>query len=64
MAVTCYIELFRTSSPSSRRDNGLAKKFEWHLTCLGVNIKKYIIFSVQIEKDVKRIDKNGEITKA
>ena len=33
-------------------------------TCLGENIEKYITFSVPIEKEVTRIDKNGEeITK-
>ena len=33
-------------------------------TCLGENTEKYIIFSVLIEKEVTRIDKNGEeITK-
>ena len=48
----------------SRRDNEPAKEFEWQLTCLGENTKKYITFSVPIERDVKRIGKNEqEITK-
>ena len=31
-------------------------------TCLGENTKKYITFTVPIEKKVTRIDKNGEET--
>ena len=30
------------------------------ITCLGENTEKYITFSVPIEKEVTRIDKNGE----
>ena len=42
----------------------LAEEFKKQLTCLGENTKKYIIFMVSIEKEVTRIDKNGEeITK-
>ena len=34
------------------------------ITCLGENTEKYITFTVPIEKEVTRIDKNGEeITK-
>ena len=34
------------------------------MTCLGENTEKYITFTVPIEKEVTRIDKNGEkITK-
>ena len=29
-------------------------------TCLGQNTEKYITFRVPIEKEVTRIDKNGE----
>ena len=39
----------------------ILKKF----TCLGENTKRYITFTVPIEKEVTRIDKNGEeITKS
>ena len=42
----------------------LLEEFEWQLTCLGKNSEKYITFSVPIEKQVTRIDKNGkEFTK-
>ena len=42
----------------------LAEEFEIQFTCLGENTKKWITFSVPIEKEVTRIDKNGnEITK-
>ena len=37
-----------------------AEEFKKQFTCLGENIEKYIIFTVPIEKEVKRIDKNGE----
>ena len=34
------------------------------MTCLGENTEKYITFTVPVEKEVTRIDKNGEkITK-
>ena len=37
---------------------------EKQLTCLGENTKKYITFTIPIEKEAKRIDKNREkITK-
>ena len=40
--------------------NELAEEF----TCLGENTEKYITFTVPIENEVTRIDKNGEkITK-
>ena len=42
----------------------LAEEFRKQFTCLGENNEKYIIFTVPIEKEVTRIDKNGEkITK-
>ena len=42
----------------------LAEEFEKQFTCLGENTDKYITSSVPIEKEVTRIDKNGEeITK-
>ena len=42
----------------------LAEEFEKQLTCSGENTEKYINFSVPIQKEVTRIDKNGEeITK-
>ena len=42
----------------------LAEEFEKQFTCLAENTEKYITFTVPIEKDIKRIDKNGkEITK-
>ena len=40
------------------------EEFKKQFTCLGENTKKYITFTVPIEKGVTRIDKNGEeITK-
>ena len=42
----------------------LAEEFKKTFTCLGENTEKYITFTVPIEKEVIRIDKNGEeITK-
>ena len=42
----------------------LAEKFKKQFSCLGENTEKYLTFTVPIEKEVKRIDKNGEeITK-
>ena len=42
----------------------LAEEFKKQFTCLAENTEKYITFTVPIEKDIKRIDKNGkEITK-
>ena len=42
----------------------LAEEFEKQFICLGENTEKYITFTVPIEKEVTRIDKNrGEITK-
>ena len=42
----------------------LAEEFKKIFTCLGKNTEKYISFTVPIEKEVTRIDKNGEqITK-
>ena len=42
----------------------LAEEFKKQYICLGENTEKYIIFTVPIEKEVTRIDKNGEeITK-
>ena len=41
-----------------------AKEFKNQLTCVGEIIEKYITFTLPIEKEVRRIDKNGEtITK-
>ena len=42
----------------------LAEEFKKQITCLGENTEKYIIFTILIEKEATRIDKNGEeITK-
>ena len=42
----------------------LAEEFKKEFTCLGENTEKYIALRVSIEKEVTRIDKNGEeITK-
>ena len=42
----------------------LPEEFKKQFTCLGENTEKYITFTVPIEKEVTRIDKNGEeITK-
>ena len=42
----------------------LAEEFEKQFTCSGENTEKYITFTVSIEKEITRIDKNGkEITK-
>ena len=42
----------------------LVEEFEKQFTCLGESSEKYITFKVPIEKEVTRIDKNGEgITK-
>ena len=42
----------------------LAEQFKKQFTCLGENTEKYIVFTVLIEKEVTRIEKNGEeITK-
>ena len=42
----------------------LAKDFKKQFICLGENTEKYITFTVPVEKEVTRIDKNGEeITK-
>ena len=38
----------------------LAEEFKKQFTCLGENTEKYITLTVQIEKEVIRIDKNGE----
>ena len=44
--------------------NKPAERFDWQFTCLGKNTQKYIVFSVAITNEVKRIGKNGEkITK-
>ena len=40
------------------------REFKKQFTCLGGNTKKYITFTVALEKEVTRINKNGEkITK-
>ena len=42
----------------------LSKKSKKEFTCLGENTKKYVTFTVPIEQEVTKIDKNGEeITK-
>ena len=38
----------------------LAEKLEKQFTCLGENTEKYITFTVPIEKEFTRINKNGE----
>ena len=40
----------------------LAQKFKKPFTCLRENTEKYITFTVPKEKEVTRIDKNGEKT--
>ena len=48
----------------SNCDYELAGEFKKLFTCLGENTEKYITFTVPIEKEATRIDKNGEkITK-
>ena len=37
----------------------LAEEFEKQFSCLGESTEKYINFTVPIEKEVTRIDKNG-----
>ena len=42
----------------------LAEEFKKQFTCLGEDTEKYITFTVPIEQEIKRNDKNGEkITK-
>ena len=42
----------------------LAEELKKQFTCLGENTEKYITFTTPIEKEVARVDKNGEkITK-
>ena len=38
----------------------LAEEFEKQFTCLGQNTEKRITFTVPIEKEITRTDKNGE----
>ena len=38
----------------------LAEEFKKQFTCLGENTQKQITFMVSIDKEVIRIDKNGE----
>ena len=40
----------------------LAEEFKKQFTYLGESTEKYITFTVPIEKEVTRIDKNGEKT--
>ena len=40
----------------------LAEEFKKQFTCLGENTEKYITFTDPIEKEITRIDKNGEET--
>ena len=43
----------------------VAEEFKKLFTCLGENTEKYITFTVPIEKEVMRINKNGEeVTKS
>ena len=45
--------------------NKRVKEYKKQFTCLGENTEKYITFTVPIEKEVTRIDKNREeITKS
>ena len=37
----------------------LANKFERKFECLGENTEKYKTFSIPVEKEVAKIDKNG-----
>ena len=39
----------------------LGDEFEKLFTCLGENTEKYITFTIPIEKEVTRIDENGEV---
>ena len=39
----------------------LAQKIFLKNACLGENSKKYITFAIPIEKEITRIDKNGEV---
>ena len=39
----------------------LTEGFKRQFTCLGKNTEKYITFTVPVEKEVTRIDKNGEV---
>ena len=42
----------------------LVEEFKKQFTCSGENAEKYMTFTVPLEKEVTRIDKNGEeITK-
>ena len=38
----------------------LPEEFKKQFTCLGENTEKYITFTVAVEKEFTRIDKNGE----
>ena len=38
----------------------LAEEFKKQFICVGENTEKYIAFTVPIEKEVTKIDKNGE----
>ena len=38
----------------------LAEEFKKRFACLGENTEKHITFTVPVEKEVTRIDKNGE----
>ena len=38
----------------------LIEEFKKQFTCFGENTEKYITFTIKIEKEVTRIDKNGE----
>ena len=39
---------------------GLPEEYKKQFTCLGENTEKYITFTVPIEREVTKIDKNGE----
>ena len=38
----------------------MAEKFKKQFTCLGENTEKCIIFTVPVEKEITKIDKNGK----
>ena len=39
----------------------LEEEFEGQFTCLGVNTEKHISLSVPTQKEITKIDKNGDI---
>ena len=76
-AKVCYIcrkyfikKLFRDINHRKVRDHchytgkykGATNYFENQFECIGKNNKKYKIFSVQIKKEIVKIDKEGNMT--